>query len=73
MPSGALDDPSIFAKAAAHVHAERARLAAEVRHGKALNKALKAAKQAGRELSAEEQARFHLKTFHSSFLSWIPS
>ena len=49
---GALDDPAIFAKAIAHVHAERARLTAEVKQAKAL----KAAKRGGRQLSNEEKA-----------------
>ena len=50
---GALDDPAIFAKAIELVHAERARLAAEVKQGKAL----KAAKRdAERVLTEEERA-----------------
>lgn len=50
---GALDDPAIFAKAIAHVHAERERLTAAVQQGKAL----KAAKRdQGRELTKEEKA-----------------
>ena len=48
---GALDDPAIFAKAIAHVHAARAQLRAEVKQAKAL----KAAKRdQGRELTEEE-------------------
>ena len=49
---GALDDPAIFAKAIAHVQAERARLTAEVKQAKAL----KAAKRdQGRKLTREEK------------------
>ena len=50
----ALDDPAIFAKAAAHVHAERARLRAEVEQARALKKARR--HEPGRELTAEERA-----------------
>jgi len=49
---GALDDPAIFAKAAAHALAERARLKGEVRQAKAL----KAARDQGRRLTKEEKA-----------------
>ena len=45
---GALDDPAIFAKAIAHAHAERSRLAAERRRAKAL--------KAQRHLTEEEAA-----------------
>jgi len=49
---GALDDPAIFAKAIAHAHAERSRLAAERRRAKAL----KAQRRDGRHLTEEEAA-----------------
>ena len=50
---GALDDPSIFARAIAHVHAERERLAAHVQDARALKKAKR---DEGRLLTNEERA-----------------
>ena len=50
---GALDDPAIFAKAVAHVDAERVRLKAEVKQGKALKVAKR---DEGRKLTKEENA-----------------
>ena len=50
---GALDDPAIFTKAVAHVHAERTRLRAEVKDAKALLKA--AERDQGRGRTATEQ------------------
>ena len=50
---GALDDPAIFSKAAAHVHAERTRLTAELTRAKALKVAKR---EQGLQLSEEEKA-----------------
>ena len=50
---GALDDPAIFAKAVAHVDAERVRLKAEVKQGKALKVAKR---DEGRKMTKEENA-----------------
>ena len=66
---GALDDPAIFAKAIAHVHAERATLKAEVKRAKAL----KAAKRVeGRKLTQEEKAVVKGRKDAKSRLAQLP-